>query len=170
MEKRMLPLQHPIIVNLIAKQLPKGLQHSLRLLPQRFSFTALETVLNWIFSEALAHGELDYLINKSVEVCFTDLNYRYAVTLEHGRIKIERPGLSDTVFKGKFNNFVLLAGQQVDPDTLFFNRLLELSGDTELGLEVKATLENLDRSRLPGSLNSLLEQHCQLIQHQGALK
>ncbi|MGB5009839.1 MAG: SCP2 sterol-binding domain-containing protein [Candidatus Dechloromonas phosphoritropha] len=42
-----------------------------------------------------------------------------------------------------------LLARQEDPDTLFFNRELEINGDTELGLIVKNMLDAVGWPSLP---------------------
>ena len=43
-----------------------------------------------------------------------------------------------------------LATQQVDPDTLFFRRKLLVTGDTELGLQLKNLLDTIElKERMP---------------------
>ena len=50
-------------------------------------------------------------------------------------------------------DFVAMICQQVDPDTLFFRRRLQLLGDTELGLECKNLLDRIGPERLPALLS-----------------
>lgn len=46
--------------------------------------------------------------------------------------------------------------QQEDPDTLFFQRRLLISGETDLGLEVKNLLDAVDPEQLPAVVRELL--------------
>ena len=45
--------------------------------------------------------------------------------------------------------YLQLLARQEDPDTLFFNRELEITGDTELGLMVKNMLDAVEWPNLP---------------------
>lgn len=59
---------------------------------------------------------------------------------------------ADLAFAANLSAFLQLLARQEDPDTLFFNRELEITGDTELGLMVKNMLDAIELpslSRLP---------------------
>jgi predicted lipid carrier protein YhbT len=49
--------------------------------------------------------------------------------------------------------------QEVDPDTLFFQRKLKINGDTELAHHVKNTIDTLDPEVIPGFMLTLMEQY-----------
>jgi len=55
----------------------------------------------------------------------------------------------DLSFSANLSAYLQLLSRQEDPDTLFFNRQLQIEGDTELGLVVKNMLDAIDWSRLP---------------------
>ena len=65
------------------------------------------------------------------------------------------PATVDLSFSANLAAYLHLLARQEDPDTLFFNRELEITGDTELGLLVKNLLDSLEippadwRERLP---------------------
>lgn len=151
------------IAQTLVKSLPKGLATTLTCIPTHLSHAAIETSLNFLFSEELKYGEIDFLNGKSLLIEMSDLNFSFNLSLKNGRIVIIDTTQADTNFKARFEQYVLLAGQFVDPDTLFFNRQLTIMGDTELGLEVKGIIENFDRSRFPKPINQLIATHCQLI-------
>jgi predicted lipid carrier protein YhbT len=52
-------------------------------------------------------------------------------------------------FAAHLSAYLQLLARQEDPDTLFFNRELEITGDTELGLMVKNMLDAVEWPRLP---------------------
>jgi O2-independent ubiquinone biosynthesis accessory factor UbiT len=56
----------------------------------------------------------------------------------------------DLAFAANLSAYLQLLARQEDPDTLFFSRDLEITGDTELGLIVKNMLDAIDWPRLPG--------------------
>ena len=65
-----------------------------------------------------------------------------------------RPTLGDTreadlCFSANLSAYLQLLARQEDPDTLFFNRELEITGDTELGLLVKNMLDAIEWASLP---------------------
>lgn len=55
----------------------------------------------------------------------------------------------DLAFAANLSAYLQLLARQEDPDTLFFNRELEITGDTELGLIVKNMLDAVDWPKLP---------------------
>ena len=56
---------------------------------------------------------------------------------------------TDVSFSTCVNDLILVAGRKEDADTLFFQRRLSIEGDTELGLEVKNLLDNIEFDNLP---------------------
>lgn len=55
----------------------------------------------------------------------------------------------DLAFAANLSAFLQLLARQEDPDTLFFNRELEITGNTELGLIVKNMLDAIEWPSLP---------------------
>jgi len=58
-------------------------------------------------------------------------------------------GEPDLAFAAHLSAYLQLLSRQEDPDTLFFNRELEITGDTELGLLVKNLLDAVEWPKLP---------------------
>jgi len=52
-------------------------------------------------------------------------------------------------FASNLAAYLQLLARQEDPDTLFFNRELEITGDTELGLLLKNMLDAVEWPMLP---------------------
>ena len=50
---------------------------------------------------------------------------------------------------GGLHAFLMMLARREDPDTLFFQRLLAIEGDTALGLEIKNFLDRLEWEALP---------------------
>jgi predicted lipid carrier protein YhbT len=55
----------------------------------------------------------------------------------------------DLAFAAHLSADLQLLARQEDPDTLFFNRELEIAGDTELGLMIKNMLDAVEWPSLP---------------------
>ncbi len=128
-----------------------------RLLPPALHAHGLALLLNRIFREALARGELEFLQERVLQVEVTDLALDYRLTLEKGRLTAASPGRRpDVRFGGRAREFLVLALGREDPDTLFFQRRLQLEGDTELGLEIKNFLYSLEQGLLPEPVERLL--------------
>ena len=75
---------------------------------------------------------------------------------DRGKLAAAAPGSApDVRFGGRSREFLLLALNEEDPDTLFFQRRLQLEGDTELGLEIKNLLYSLDGDLLPDPVHRI---------------
>nr|MBA2815962.1 putative protease YhbU precursor [Candidatus Pantoea persica] len=65
---------------------------------------------------------------------------------------------ADVWFRGNANDLLLVAARNVDPDMLFFQLLLVIEGDTELGLEVKNLMDALELEAMTTALRTGLQQ------------
>ncbi|WP_105254327.1 ubiquinone anaerobic biosynthesis accessory factor UbiT [Pseudoalteromonas sp. T1lg75] len=127
----------------------------------------LQQVLNYVFREELGTGELEFLAGRILRLEVTDLHHCWYIGLIQGSLKIIEGPHFDVEFKGQLNDFIRLSAGRADPDQLFFNRRLAIAGDTELGLEIKSCLENLDPQNLPKPLHWLSQSHCNLLEKYG---
>lgn len=66
-----------------------------------------------------------------------DLALQWFMTVENDRLVVSQQAEADVSFSGEANDLILIAARKQDPDTLFFQRRLQIEGDTELGLYVK---------------------------------
>lgn len=124
------------------QRLLTSLAFPLRLMPTVLHSRALATMLNQVMKEALADGELDFLTGRRVAIEIDDIGVRYRLGLESGRIRgYGEEGAADAAIAGGLYEFLLLAARREDADTLFFQRRLRMSGDTELGLYLKNFLD-----------------------------
>ena len=125
-----------------APRLLTTLASPLRLLPTLSHIHALATELNQVMKDALTHGDLDFLKGRTVGIEINDLRIRYRLGLSGGRIRGFGEGApADATVSGGLHEFLLLAARREDADTLFFQRRLRMSGDTELGLHLKNFLD-----------------------------
>jgi len=175
-QNKIMPLNHinlmtmsPIntLIQNAVKKLPLGGKLALKIIPNQAPCYVLEQILNKVFSAELKDDEFEFLTNKWLELTVSDLESSWFISHSNNhsqtRLIVKSHAQSDVVFKGDFNSFVLMASQKADPDTLFFNRELLLTGDTELGLEIKSILENLDRETLPKIGLNFLNWHSDQI-------
>ncbi len=143
--------------------LPKPPRHLLsrlpapgRLIPGRLHSPGLTLILNRLLAEPLSAGDLDFLRHKVLQIEVMDLALDHRLTLNRGKLAAAPNGqVVDVRFGGNAREFLLLALNEEDPDTLFFQRRLRLEGDTELGLEIKNLLYSLDDDRLPAPLRRI---------------
>lgn len=114
----------------------------LRLVPSVAHSRALSVLLNQVMAEALRDGELDFLVGRRVGIEVDDIGVRYCLGVGGGRIRgYGKDFAPDATVAGGVGDFLLLAARREDADTLFFQRRLRMSGDTELGLYLKNFLD-----------------------------
>ncbi|WP_374238804.1 SCP2 domain-containing protein [Thiocapsa sp. C3-sup] len=114
----------------------------LRLVPSVAHSRALSVILNQVMAEALRDGELDFLVGRRVGIEVDDIGVRYCLGVSGGRISgYGKDSVPDATVAGGLGDFLLLAARREDADTLFFQRRLRMSGDTELGLYLKNFLD-----------------------------
>jgi len=99
----------------------------------------------------LPESELALLEGKLFRVRVNDTGGEATYTFRDGAFRPAlRPGREpDLAFAANLSAYLQLLARQEDPDTLFFKRELEITGDTELGLIVKNMLDAVDWPRLP---------------------
>ncbi len=130
-----------------------------RLLPGRLHSRGLSLILNRVLAKSLTAGDLDFLRDRVLQIEVMDLALDYRLTLVNGRLAAAPANSTpDVRFGGRAREFLLLALNREDPDTLFFQRRLQLEGDTELGLEIKNLLYSLEDDLLPDPVQRLAER------------
>ncbi len=125
---------------------PAILAAPVKFIPEKLHTASIVKILNTVLAEPLQEGDLDFLEGQSVSVEVTDLNLRFALTLDQNeKLTGSRWQEKDDLnLKGNLYEFLLLASRKEDSDTLFFQRRLKMEGSTDLGLEVKNLLDGLD--------------------------
>ena len=124
-------------------------------LPQWPHALALVGALNAALKmKLLPESELALLEDKTFRVRVLDTGGEASYTYRDGLFRpIFRPERDpDLAFEANLSAYLQLLARQEDPDTLFFNRELEITGDTELGLVVKNMLDAVEWPALPASL------------------
>ena len=141
--------------------LPRFLSLPMAIIPVRVHSTAVVTVLNRVFADALRDEELNFLQDRTVRINVQDMQLVFCISLQRGRLKASRAkDVPDLSISGSLHSFLQLAARTEDTDTLFFQRRLRTEGDTELGLEVKNFLDGLDVDSLwlPKQVSSLAQK------------
>lgn len=108
----------------------------------------------------LPESELTALEGRSFRVRVLDTGGEAGFTYADGLFRpvffpLENP---DLAFAANLSAYLQLLARQEDPDTLFFNRELEITGDTELGLIVKNMLDAVEWPKLPAFLPGLKQR------------
>lgn len=131
----------PSFVAMIVEKLPQW-PHSLALV------AGLNAALKM---KLLPESELNLLEDKLFRVRVNDTGGEASYTYRDGMFRpVFRPEREpDLAFAANLSAYLQLLARQEDPDTLFFNRELEITGDTELGLIVKNMLDAVEWPSLP---------------------
>lgn len=148
---------------LVVPGLCRFLTRPLQWLPQGLHAGGLSLMLNHLMAHALAEGEMDFLHGKVISLRVTDLGICYRLLHERDGFRPAPAGAeADVRFSGDAHAFLLLATQREDADTLFFQRVLRIEGDTATGLHLKNFLDAFDQPPLPGPARNALERFTDL--------
>ncbi len=99
----------------------------------------------------LPEDSLNLLENKIFRVSINDTGGVATYTYRQGLFRpvFDAAREPDLSFAANLSAYLQLLARQEDPDTLFFSRELEITGDTELGLIVKNMLDAVEWPTLP---------------------
>ncbi len=138
---------------------PWRLAPLLRRVPETPQRRLLERALQRVLGEALAAGDLDFLQGRTLGVELSDLDLRWVIGLQDGAFAaLPRETAAEATVRGSLTDLLCLAGRLEDADTLFFQRRLVLTGDTELGLTARNLLDRLPFESLPLGLRIALNR------------
>ncbi|MGY1410886.1 ubiquinone anaerobic biosynthesis accessory factor UbiT [Luteimonas sp. A611] len=112
-------------------------------------------------SQALAPehigSALDELAGRRLGIEVVDLGQRCVLEWRDGRLHaVDAP--AEATVRGSATDLLLLAARLEDADTLFFQRRLVLTGDTELGLTVRNLLDRMPWEAVPLALRIVLHR------------
>lgn len=121
-------------------------------------------LMTFLIAEACRQQVLmDATTRRRVGIEVSDLGLRCVLEIDGDRVRIGRGPVEATV-RGKAADLLLLASRLEDADTLFFQRRLTLTGDTELGLTMRNMLDGLPWETLPSGLRFALHHGGRLAQ------
>jgi predicted lipid carrier protein YhbT len=107
-------------------------------------------LLERIFGAYRDDGELDFMEGKSLRIRVLDAGIELGLAADAAGFKSLSPErTADLVIEGVAYDFLLLIAGREDPDTLFFQRRLRMSGETALGVHLKNFLASVDLDSLP---------------------
>ncbi|MCP5208964.1 MAG: SCP2 sterol-binding domain-containing protein [Hahellaceae bacterium] len=139
------------------KELPLLATKPLMLLPFRLHAFLFESVLSKVFRAQIEDGTCNFMRQRWLQIKISDLGATWYFSLDpQNRIIMSKNAFADVSITGNLNEFILLAAQREDPDTLFFQRRLMIEGDTELGLEIKNLMDSADLQLLSKELRFLI--------------
>lgn len=152
----------------LCAQLPNYALKPVNCLPQRIQVTVIEKLLSGILKQALADDELAFLVDRWAHINITDVPYEFFISVSEQQTLMVTKQLNKAAcvsFCGTTESLLQLMSRNIDPDTLFFQRKLLVTGDTELGLEIKNFLDDMNLAGLPEFVQSGLQKYHQLVQH-----
>ena len=113
---------------------------------------------------ALADGDLEFLESRWLKIEVRDLALQWFMTVENDKLVVSQHAEADVSFSGDANDLILIAARKQDPDTLFFQRRLQIEGDTELGLYVKNLMDAIELESMPAPLRMGLLQLADFVE------
>jgi O2-independent ubiquinone biosynthesis accessory factor UbiT len=136
---------------------PRRFAPLLRVLPLRWQRALLERAMARVLAVPLQDGTLEFMRGRRLGIEVSDLQLRWVLELHDGRLRVG-DGKPEASVRGSATDLLLLASRLEDADTLFFQRALELTGDTELGLTARNLLERLPWESVPLGLRIALNR------------
>jgi O2-independent ubiquinone biosynthesis accessory factor UbiT len=132
---------------------PKTLTNVAVKMPFWLNRMVLEKIINRVFSDLLQDGDFDFLVDRQLQIEISDAQLFVGISLIRDKIVCshfaETAQDSDVTLSVNTADVISLAEQQIDPDTLFFQRKLKIRGDTELAHQLKNTIDTLDPNAIP---------------------
>ncbi|MBF0471110.1 MAG: SCP2 sterol-binding domain-containing protein [Gammaproteobacteria bacterium] len=116
--------------------------------PDGFHTEVQTRLINHMLKGQAVREQLSDLDGKRVSIYIRDIDTELLFELKSALLVPVRGRRGDVKWdvriSGDFSGFWQLATRTEDPDTLFFNRQLDLEGETETGLYLKNILDGLD--------------------------
>ncbi len=138
---------------------PQRLALPLRAVPDAWQRRLLESVTRHVLQVPLQAGKLAFLVDRRIAIEVTDLGLRWVLSAQAGNLgTCAGDAPAEAAVRGRALEFLLLASRLEDADTLFFQRRLALTGDTELGLTARNLLDQLPWESIPLALRIALHR------------
>lgn len=155
-----------VLAQKMVPHLPRAIAWAARAVPDRLQQLALARSLNYALRESIAAGELDFFCDKLLNICVKDIGVQFSVRYcNHKLVVADAQPEPDLRFSASSYDLLLVATQKLDPDMLFFQRRLEMNGDTELGLGIKNLLASIELdAQVPARLARELQRLADIIE------
>lgn len=138
---------------------PSRLSPFLRRIPISWQANLLEAAMRRVLSAPIEKGALELLVNRRLGIEVSDLNLRWVVVLRESRMQVcAQDEIAEATVRGTATDLMMLASRREDADTLFFQRRLVLTGDTELGLTARNLLDQLPWQEIPLGLRIAMQR------------
>lgn len=116
----------------------------LRVIPDRLHISIFTRACNHFLRGQALEDRLHELEGKKLSILVTDIPVDFRFTIRDSKLHRTVTDKWDARISGELASFWLLATRAEDPDTLFFNRRLNIEGDTETGLYIKNILDAIE--------------------------
>jgi len=132
-------------------------------MPIRLNQSLIDFTLNQVFKQLISDGDFDFLKQRLLQIHIEDAALWLSISHDKGHLKTShfshRTSLADATLSLKTMDAILLIEQQIDPDTLFFQRRLKITGDTQMAHQAKNTIDRLDPEKIPKLVLKLLTNY-----------
>ncbi len=116
----------------------------------------LQLVLNIWFFDDLCSPRLDFLRGKRVRLRVDGVSGWWCVSRVDGKLLVTPDQQADVSIAARLNDWASMVSGQADPDELFFQRRLRITGDIDLGLAIKNHIAGKEPPRGSRQLHRLL--------------
>ena len=140
---------------------PRRLQPWLARIPRPLRERAALRLLAPALASPQVRRVLEPIAGRRLGIEITDLGQRWVFALHADGLRLAQ-GDAEATVSGSATDLLLLASRLEDADTLFFQRRLMLTGDTELGLFLRNLLDRLPWEAFPLASRILLQRGARL--------
>lgn len=142
------PIPSVFLKQFLPLLMKKFVKSKLHIIPKPLLNQMLTLAFNHALEKPLQAGEFDFLTGRWLTIVVEDLDFNWSMTLSHQQFRVDDIKMGHATLSGDSHSLLMIVTQIVDADTLFFQRKLTIEGDTEFALEVKNTLDAVDKSEL----------------------
>lgn len=142
---------------------PRIISKPLAILPFQLKANIIARMLKLILVDQQRDGELTALEGHAIGVNVSDLKLTFEVMFSNDCWQVIPLCSPAVTFTAPSDALLLVAAGKEDPDTLFFQRKLNIEGDTELGLEVKNLMLSIEFDALPSPVRFTIEKLAKLL-------
>ena len=155
----------PLLKQIISPEFfkPKRLTKIAKALPFKLNAILFETIANKVLFVQIKQGDFDFLQNKTLQINMLDADLMLGLSFKNNTITCihfsEQAFLADVTLAVNTSDAISLIKQEVDPDTLFFQRKLKIQGDTELAHHIKNIIDTLDPKIIPNFIFKIMSEY-----------
>jgi predicted lipid carrier protein YhbT len=146
---------------------PQSLSKAASKMPFVLNAALVEQLCNKAFNEQITDGDFEFLEGRILQIELLDAALWVGLSFARDKIKCVHfntcASCSDVTLSIRTTDAISLILQEIDPDTLFFQRKLNINGDTNLAHNVKNTIDTLDPDVLPTYLRKIIQVYKKIL-------